>query len=144
MDLEKIQEHWRKDAPIDPTDLKDESLRNARLHQKYQDILSMERYILRKMEMDLKQLKLGKKEFFFQGHNEETRKKGWELPAQGRISLKSELSEYVEADNDVIELTLNISLQSEKVEYLSSILQHLKYRNMDIKNAIDFMKLTIP
>ena len=35
MDLDKIQEMWRKDAVIDPDNLHDESLKIPQLHSKY-------------------------------------------------------------------------------------------------------------
>ena len=35
MDLEKIQEMWRKDSVIDPDNLHDESLKIPQLHSKY-------------------------------------------------------------------------------------------------------------
>jgi hypothetical protein len=50
---------------------------------------------------------------------------------------------YMEADRDMIELSLKIGMQGEKIEFLESIIKSLQTRNFLIKNAIDFMKFTM-
>ena len=89
-----------------------------------------------------KQLKLAKYEFFTQGHTEETRTLGWELPAKGMI-LKPDIPMYIEADKDIIELSLKIGMQQEKVEFLESILKSFQTRGYIIKNALDFVKFSM-
>lgn len=142
MKFEDIFEEWKKDSDIDRTDLGNESLKIPKLHHKYYTILVAERSALKKLEHQMKQLKLDKYEFYSQGHTEETRKLGWQLPPRG-IILKADIPMYMEADRDIIELSLKIGIQQEKVEFLESIIDGLKTRNFLIKNCIDFMKFSM-
>lgn len=141
MKFEDIFDEWKRDSEIDQTDLGNESLRIPKLHHKYYMLLLAERSSLRKLEAQMKQLKLSKYEFYSQGHTEETKKLGWELPPRG-IILKADIPMYLEADKDIIDLSLKIGVQGEKVDFLDSILKSLQTRNFLIKNAIDFLRWT--
>jgi hypothetical protein len=139
MKFEDIFEEWKKDSDIDRTELGLESLKIPKLHHKYYTYLVAEKAILRKHESQFKQLKLLKYEFFTQGHTEETRSLGWQLPAKGMI-LKPDIPMYIEADKDIVELSLKIGGQQEKVEFLESIIKSFQTRGYIIKNAIEFAK----
>lgn len=141
MKFEDIFDEWKRDSEIDQTDLGNESLKIPKLHHKYYMLLLAERSSLRKLEAQMKQLKLSKYEFYSQGHTEETKKLGWELPPRG-IILKADIPMYLEADKDIIDLSLKIGVQGEKVDFLDSILKSLQTRNFLIKNAIDFLRWT--
>lgn len=139
MTFEELFEEWKKDSEIDQTDLGNESLKIPKLHHKYYMYLVAERAKLRKLESDYKMLKLAKHEFYSQGHTEETKKLGWELPPKGLI-LKADIPMYMEADKQLIEHSLKIGMQSEKVEFIESIIKTIQIRNFIIKNAIDYMR----
>jgi hypothetical protein len=139
MKLESIYAFWAEDRKIDRMDLGEESLRISSLHQKYMEIYTNEKIILRKLDTDLKVLKLEKYEFYTQGPTNETQEKGWELPAIGKV-IRSDVQQYVEADKDIIQLTLKIGIQHEKVSLLESIIKNLSNRGFQIKNAIDWIK----
>ena len=139
MKFEDIFDEWKKDCDIDRTDLAVESLKIPKLHHKYYMWYIAEKNALRKLELQMKELKLAKNEFYGQGHTEETREKGWTLPARGMI-LKTDIPMYLEADKDIIEHSLKIGMQQEKVEFLESIIKSLQTRGYLIKNAIDFMR----
>ena len=141
MKFEDIFDEWKKDSEVDQTDLGNESLKIPKLHHKYYMMLVAEKSALRKLEGRMKQLKLAKHEFYSQGHTEETKKLGWELPPRG-IILKADIPMYIEADGDIVDLSLKIGIQAEKVEFLESIIKGLQTRNFIIKNAIDFLKFT--
>jgi len=49
---------------------------------------------------------------------------------------------YMEADKDIINQSLKIGYQQEKVELLESILKSLNTRGYNIKSAIDWIKFT--
>lgn len=141
MKFEDIFEEWKKDSEIDRTELANESLRIPKLHHKYYMMLVTEKTLLKKLEADMKQLRLSKYEFYSQGHTEETRALGWTLPARGMI-LKADIPMYMEADKNIVDLSLRIGMQQEKVEFLESIIKSFQTRGYIIKNAIDFMKWT--
>jgi len=141
MNIDEITELWKEDSFIDKTELGDESIKIPSLHQKYYKIYINEKLILRKQETALKQLKLEKYEFFSQGPNEETKARGWKLPAKGLI-LKTDIPMYIEADQDIINMSLKIGYQQEKIDYLESIIKSLNNRGYNIKSAIDWIKFT--
>jgi hypothetical protein len=142
MKIEDILESWKEDVVIDRTELGDEALKIPKLHHKYYQMLVSERLILRKLESELKQLKLDKYEFLTQGPNEETKDKGWKLPPKGMI-LKADLPMYMDADPDIINISLRIGMQQEKIELLDSVVKSIMNRNFVIKNAIDWQKFTM-
>jgi hypothetical protein len=142
MNIEEIIQLWQKDAEIDKTELGDESLKIPKLHHKYYQILITERLLLRKLESDMKQLKLNKYEFYKDGHNDETREKGWILPSKGMI-LKSDIPMYIDGDKDIVNLSLKIGLQQEKIEFLDSIIRSIMNRGYIIKNSIEWARFTM-
>ena len=141
MKIDEIMSEWKTDSEIDVTELADESIKIAKLHQKYYEYLIKEKLLFKKNESDLKLLRLEKYEFYTQGHNEETLKKGWELPSKGMV-IKSEIPMYLEGDKDIINLNLKISYQQEKIDLLQSIIKSLNNRGYNIKSAIDWIKFT--
>jgi hypothetical protein len=140
MKIEEILESWKEDSNIDRTELGDEALRIPKLHHKYYQMYIHERLNLRSLEAEMKQLKLDKYEFYTQGPNELTPKE-WKLPPKGMI-LKADIPMYLEADQELIRLSLKIGLQQEKLELLESIIKSLGNRGYNIKAAIDFLKFT--
>ncbi len=142
MKLDDIYQEWEKDSEINRNELGDEALRIPKLHHKYFKIFTQERLTLRKLEFDLKQLKLEKFEFFTQGPTPEQHEKGWKLPPQGKI-LKSEANNYVDSDEEVIQLALRIGIQLEKIELLESVIKTFTNRGFNIKSAIDWEKFKV-
>lgn len=112
------------------------------LHSKYYRIFINEKLALRKYESELKQLKLEKFEFYTQGPTKEQLDKGWELPTIGRI-VRSDVDRYLEADKDIIHLTLKVAVQNEKLALLESIIRTLRDRNFNIRAAIDWAKFQV-
>lgn len=142
MKIEDILEQWKEDSEIDRTELGDEALKIPKLHHKYFQIYVQEKLTLRSQEADMKKLKLDKYEFFTQGHTEQTRSLNWELPARGLI-LKTDIPMYMDADKDLIKLSLKIGIQQEKLELLESIIKSLTNRGFQIKSAIEWQKFTM-
>jgi hypothetical protein len=141
MTIEDILSEWKSDGNIDKTELGDESLKKAKLHHKYYEILVKQRLRLRKLESELKNLKLEKYEYFTQGASEEHIKRGWKpLP---KIIIKSEVSMYIDGDEDIIEKTLNVAYQQEKVDLIMDILKVIHNRGFDVKNAIEWQRFTM-
>lgn len=139
MKLEQIFEEWSKDCVVSEAQLDRESLDIPKLHNKYFRIFTYEKLVLRKYEQELKQLKLDKYEFYTQGPTKETIEKGWQLPPVGKV-LKTEVPMYIDADSDVVTLSLKIGTQQEKIALLESIIKTILNRGFHIKNAIDFIK----
>lgn len=142
MKLEDIFKEWDVDSKIDRSELGNEALKISELHNKYYRIFTHERLVLRKLESDMKILKLDKYEFYIHGPSDESRKKGWTQPSVGRI-MKPDVNSYIEADDDIIKLSLRIGVQHEKIDLTESIIKTLGNRNFNIKSAIDFEKFKV-
>ncbi len=139
MKLETIFELWEQDSHVNRDMLDEEALKLSKLHHKYHQIYTNERLTLRKLETDLKILRLEKFEFYTQGPTKETHDRGWNLPPIGKV-LKAEANTYVDADKDIINLSLKIGIQHEKIELLESIIKSIMNRGFQIKTALDFVK----
>jgi hypothetical protein len=142
MKIENIFEEWDKDTDFDKTELGDEALKVSKLHHKYFRILSQERITRRSLEAELKVLKLEKFEFYTQGPSKESVERGWEMPPIGKV-VKSEVNNYMEADRDIITISLKIGIQSEKIDLLESIIKTILSRGYNIKAAIDWEKFNM-
>jgi len=142
MKIDEIYENWKVDSDIDKTELGDEALKIPKLHHKYFQIYTAEKLLLKKYTASYHQLKLAKYEFYTQGPTKETHELGWTLPARGMI-LKQEMPMYLEADKELIDLSLKMGLQDEKIELLESIIKSLTNRGFQIKSAIEWTKFTM-
>jgi hypothetical protein len=139
MKLDEIVSLWSKDCEIDQTNISSESANIPKLHNKYYLIYMEEGMKLRKLKFDLKQLQKLKGEYY-RGElaMEELQEYGWE-PQPLKI-LKQDIPTYVDADNDVINLSLKIGMQQEKVEYLESIIRQITNRGFQLKTIVDWEK----
>ena len=139
MKIDEILDLWKEDSKIDHTEIGDEAIKVAKLHHKYYQILSNERLLYKRYEADMKKLKLEKYEFLTQGPNEETHAKGWKLPAKGLI-LKADIPMYMDADQDIINLSLKMGMQLEKIDLLESVIKSIMNRGYNLKLILDWEK----
>jgi hypothetical protein len=103
---------------------------------KYYQFYLEEMKVLRALEIAFKELKHNLYEFFLLGGNDST-PEHWELPPQGRITIKSEINPYVEKHQDFIKMSLRLGNQKDKVDFLYSIIDSLKSRGFNIKAAME-------
>lgn len=137
MTHEEIHEMWAQDGEIDQLNISNESANIPKLHNKYMKIYVEEGLRLKKLKADYKSLHKLKTEYYRGELDiEELKEYGWE-PQPLKI-LKTDIPTYVEADKDIIHHTLRIGHQQEIVDYLDSILHHIKNRNFILKNIIDW------
>lgn len=142
MKIDDIFALWEVDSKIDRQELGEEALKISVLHSKYYKIFINEKLALKKHESELKQLKLEKFEFYTQGPTPEQLERGWKLPSIGRI-VRGDVDRYLEADKDIINLTLKIAVQNEKIDLLESIIRTLRDRNFNIRAALDWAKFQV-
>lgn len=141
MNLEQILNEWKKDCKISPEDLDDFSINIPVLHAKYLEILSNERNELTKiksMEIKLKKLLIS----YYKGelNNKEDLSNIDREPFKLNL-IKSEVQEYVDADDDLIKIRNKIEEQKIKVDALYEIMKSIDRRGFTIKNSIDWNKL---
>ncbi|MDR3503091.1 MAG: recombination mediator protein UvsY [Legionella sp.] len=139
MKFEEIISNWNEDCEIDRTDLANASLGIAKLHSKYYQIYLQEKGRLFQLDTEYKKLECEKYIFYTEGHTEETRKKGWELPPRGAI-IKSEVQRYLDCDPDIVTKSKQIGIVKDKTDFLKEIIQNINNRSFHIKNAISYMQ----
>lgn len=141
MKLEDIFAEWDKDSQLDRTKLDVVALGLPQMHAKYLRLLAHERLVLKKYEADYKTLKLDKQLFYVDGPGEDT-PKNWidESKAFGKRVIKSDVGMYLEGDKDIIEKSLRIGMQQEKVEVLKSIVDIISRMGWQVRSAIDWAK----
>jgi hypothetical protein len=133
MELEKIMSMWEEDAHIDDKDLDNESLNIPNVHQKYLDIYSKEKRIIRDLETRWKVV--------FQERWEAVISKNGKAPEHNIRISKTELERhYVAADGALQKAEYIMNEQKSKVEYLKSVLSMIENRSFHINNAINWRK----
>jgi hypothetical protein len=124
---------WEEDAHIDDKDLDNESLNIPNVHQKYLDIYSKEKRIIRDLETRWKVV--------FQERWEAVISKNGKAPEHNIRISKTELERhYVAADSALQKAEYIMNEQKSKVEYLKSVLSMIENRSFHINNAINWRK----
>jgi hypothetical protein len=140
MTLNEILEQWEKDSMIDKANLADAALIGAKLHSKYMNMLVRENMQLVKTKTEYNTKLMDQYLLYTEGaHDIATQKVHPYLPKSGRV-LKGEVEKYLNADATMIEQTLSLAVQQEKVDYLRSVIKYIEKRGFDIKNAIDHQR----
>jgi hypothetical protein len=139
MSTDDISELWAKDSPIDETNLVGESKRIPTLHSKYYNMYYKEVLRVKKLRFDYKELERLKFEYYTGSLDEETmREHGWR-PFQLKV-LRSDLDKYIQADKDIIQLSLKMDYHKARADFLEDIIKTIHSRNFVIKNMIDVLK----
>jgi hypothetical protein len=69
---------------------------------------------------------------------EDLREKGWK-PFQRKV-IRNDLDKHIQADKDVIKLSLTIDFHTANANYLEDIIKTIHSRNFVVKNMIDILK----
>jgi hypothetical protein len=141
MKLDEIFDLWSQDSEINTAGIDKEAVKIPKLHNKYYKIFSQERLALRKVETEYKQLYLDKYEYFMGTLDKESLIDHNWMP-NPRTILKSDIPMHLEADQDIINMTLKIAYQKEKITLLESIIKNITDRGYMIKNYIDWQRFT--
>ena len=139
MDIETLYKEWAKDGEIDQSNISKSTTDIPKLHNKYFRWYVEEGLKLKKLKAEYKVLYKLKGEWY-RGEldDEELREHGWK-PQPLKI-LRADVPSYLEADADIIKLSLKIGLQEEIVAYLESIIKHISNRNFLLKTIVDWEK----
>lgn len=137
MKLEDIMDEAEKYLQIDETNLAKESIETPKMYGKLLRIRTNESMLLQRYRFQLKKLYQDKRDYYLGRADPEIYKA---KPFDLKI-LKSEVDSYIEADDDIQDLTLKIEVQTEKITYLDNALKQVANRGFTIKNALDFLKM---
>ena len=136
--LDDLLDMWAKDSEIDRTEPGKALLDIPKLHSKYLNILSNHRLLIRDCEFKYNRMKKIKWEYYTGKLDENDLKKhGWEpFP----YVLKSDITTYMEADEDMNRYLAQKRLHEEIVEVCNSILKELNSRTYQLRSFIDWEK----
>jgi hypothetical protein len=132
--LDELLEMWRKDAEIDRTEPGKALLDIPKLHSKYLNILSKHRMLSKEAEFKYNKMKRLKWEYYTGKLDDDQLKKyGWE-PFQ--FVLKSEITTYLESDEDINKWIANKAIHDEIVDTCQAIMKELHSRTFQLKEFI--------
>ena len=136
--IDDLLEMWRQDCDIDKTEPDRELLNIPKLHSKYLNILSQHRMLSKQAEFKYNKMKKLKWEYYTGKLDDDQLKKlGWEpFP----YILKSDLSTYLDSDEDLNKTIANKVLHDEVVDLCTLILKELNGRTFQLRDYISWQK----
>lgn len=136
--LDDLLAMWAKDAEIDRTEPGKALLDIPKLHSKYLNILSSHRLLIKDAEFKYNRMKKVKWEYYTGKMDDDALKKyGWEpFP----FVLKSDITTYLEADEDLNKYLAQKRMHEEIVEVCQSIMKELNNRTWELRSFIDWEK----
>jgi hypothetical protein len=136
--LEQVLKHWEKDVEIDQTEPGKELLRIPVLHNKYLSILTKHKIASKKAHFDYLRMRKVKIEYYSgRMSQEELEEHGWQPFS---FVLKSDISAYLEGDNDLIKMLEKKVYHEECVSVIESIMNELKQRTWQLRDFIGWEK----
>ena len=134
MTLDELKLQVKKDLEVDDETLDKESYKNQDLYAKYLDHKTNFELLLYKAKGDYKILFKDKWEYY--GGKADAKiyvTKPFDLKV-----LKTDLSIYIESDEEIIKLEHKIAYLETTIKYIDGVLRSIQSRGWDIKNAISW------
>ena len=134
MTLDELKLEVYMALKVNDEQLDTEALKNQELYAKYLDHKSRFELLLHKAKGDYKKLYREKWEYY--GGKADAKvyaTKPFDLKV-----LKTDLSIYIESDEDIIKIEHKISYLETVIKYLDGVLKSINSRGWDIKNAISW------
>ena len=136
MNLDELKIQVQRDLKIDDEHLDTESLKNQEIKATYLDHKSRYELLLFKAKGDYKRLYREKWEYY--GGKADAKiyaTKPFDLKV-----LKTDLSVYITADEEIIDAENKIGYLETVVDYIKGVIKSVDNRGWDIKNAIEWKK----
>ena len=137
MNLEQLQEMWKKDSKIDNDLYCEESNKIPQLHTKYMEFFNMFSLMKKERELELKGL-IKEKWLYYKGKAPSSVYK--EMPFDLKLTTKEEISMFIDADEDICKLQYKVGYIETVLTFLDGVLRQINSRNFQIKNAIEWEK----
>ena len=137
MNLETLQDMWKKDSVIDTDLYCEESTKVPQLHMRYMEFFNTYSLMKRERELELNQL-IRDKWLYYKGKAPSSVYK--EMPFDLKLTTKEEISMFIDADDDIKKLQYKVAYIDQTLEFLESVLKQINNRTFQIKNAIEWEK----
>ena len=136
--IDDLLAEWAKDSIIDRTEPGKALLDIPKLHSKYLNILSNHRLLILDAEFKYNRMKKVKWEYYTgKLDDDQLTKYGWEpFP----FVLKSDITTYLDADEDLSKYLAQRRMHEEIVEVCMSIMKELGARTFQLKDFISWEK----
>ena len=139
MNLETIQSMWETDSQIDQFKIHDEAAKIPMLHAKYWDVYNALKLLKEKATAQEYKVKLDR-------HNYYTGKSAPSVyqaePFPYKVREKDSVKRYMDADDKVQTIVLKIRYYDVMLTYLEDIIKQINSRGFQLKNIIDWQKLS--
>lgn len=137
--IQSLLDSWDIDSVMDSTEPGKELLNISKLHAKYVRILTKHSTLSKKTEQDLIVLRKRKSDYYNGRMGQEELEK-WGLKPF-KFILKGDVREYIDADQEVLELGRRKMVHDEMVSCCNSILKELQSRTWQLKSYIDWERV---
>lgn len=134
--LDELLQLWATDSIIDRTEPGKALIEIPKLHSKYLNILSQHRLQAKDAEFKYNRMRKLKWEYYTgKLDDDDLKKHGWEpFP----FTLKSDISYYLESDEDINKYLASKLLHEEIVDVCNSILKELNARTFQLRDYIQW------
>ena len=134
--LDELLNMWAADSVIDRTEPGKALINIPQLHSKYLNILSRHRLLSKESEFKYNRMKKLKWEYYTgKLDDEDLEKYGWKpFP----FVLKSDITTYLESDEDINRYIAQKIVHDEIVDVCSSILKELNSRTFQLRDFIQW------
>ncbi len=139
MNIEQVLEMWKKDSIIDDLKLDDTTIKMARIHSKYLELITIAKIRRKKKDLDYKTL-LKNKWLYYNGKlsKEEIDIYKWEYDPFGGLNkpLKGDMNYYYNSDIDIQKAQAALEYDKVLIETLEEIMSTIRWRHQNIGNII--------
>lgn len=137
MNLETLQEMWKKDSVIDTDLYCEESTKIPQLHMRYMEFFNTYALMKKEREIEMRRL-IREKWLYYKGKAPSKVYK--EMPFDFKLTTKEEVNMFIESDDDICKLQYKIDYIEQIINFLEGVLRQIGNRNFQIKNAIEWEK----
>jgi|TARA_R100000353_G_scaffold49440_2_gene39260 hypothetical protein len=137
MNLESLQEMWKKDSVIDTDLYCEESTKIPQLHMRYMEFFNTYSLMKKEREIEMRRL-IREKWLYYKGKAPSKVYK--EMPFDFKLTTKEEVNMFIESDEDICKLQYKIDYIEQIINFLEGVLRQIGNRNFQIKNAIEWEK----
>ena len=139
MNIEEVLKMWKEDSIIDDLKLDDTTVKMARIHSKYLELITIARMRRKKKDLEYKTL-LKDKWLYYNGKlsQDEMDMKGWEYDPFGGLNkpLKGDMNYYYDSDTDIQKAQAALEYDKVLIETLEEIMNTIRWRHQNIGNII--------
>ena len=139
MNIEEVLKMWKEDSIINDLKLDDTTIKMARIHSKYLELITIAKIRRKKRDLDYKIL-LKDKWLYYNGKlsKEQIDILQWEYDPFGGLNkpLKGDMNYYYDADTDIQKTQAALEYDKVLIETLEEIMSTIRWRHQNIGNII--------